>query len=373
MTTTNEVDGAGSAEPAGSFGAPRALLLVVGFAAAFIVISGLNAVSFIIGPVFLSLVLVITVYPAQQALVRRGARPWMGLMAGFILTLLILVVILGSVLLALAKFATLIPQYASEAEHKTDSLTSKLDSMGVNSDTQKALSDSFDPSTLLHFVTDILSGLASTAGAMFFLITVLMFMTFDAWHFPPLLEKARSSRPLLVDALAGFAKATRVYLVVSTIFGFIVAVIDTMVLAVIGVPAAAAWGVLAFVTNYIPNIGFVIGLVPPAIMALLAGGVGDMVLVIVAYCVINFILQSIIQPKFVADAVGLSPTITIVSLFFWAWALGAVGALLAVPLSLFVRAIFIDADPRTGWLRPFVWGSASTGKPPDTDGPAVQT
>ena len=64
------------------------------------------------------------------------------------------------------------------------------------------------------------------------------------------------------------------------------------------------WGLLAFITNYIPNIGFVIGLVPPAILALLEGGPGLMLTVIVVYSVINVIIQSVIQPKFVGDAVG---------------------------------------------------------------------
>ena len=45
----------------------------------------------------------------------------------------------------------------------------------------------------------------------------------------------------------------------------------------LGVPLALVWGVLAFVTNYIPNIGFVLGLVPPALFALLTGGPADAV------------------------------------------------------------------------------------------------
>ena len=105
---------------------------------------------------------------------------------------------------------------------------------------------------------------------------------------------------------------------------------------------------LAFITNYIPNIGFVIGLIPPAVLALLDGGPRLMVIVIVFYSVINVVIQSIIQPKVVGDVVGLSATITFLSLVVWTWLIGPLGAVLAVPLSLLTKALLIDADPRAG-------------------------
>ena len=115
---------------------------------------------------------------------------------------------------------------------------------------------------------------------------------------------------------------TRSYLIVSTVFGLIVAVIDTAALWVMGIPAPLLWGLLAFITNYIPNIGFIIGLIPVAVLGLLEGGVGLMLGVIAVYCLVNVVIQSVIQPKVVGDAVGLSATLTFLSLVFWAWVLG---------------------------------------------------
>jgi predicted PurR-regulated permease PerM len=97
-------------------------------------------------------------------------------------------------------------------------------------------------------------------------------------------------------------------------------------------------GLLAFITNYIPNVGFIIGVVPPAILALLAGGPQLMVIVIIVYCAINFVVQSIIQPRFIGDAVGLSVTVTFLALVFWAWLIGPLGAILDIPLTLRSRA-----------------------------------
>ena len=127
-------------------------------------------------------------------------------------------------------------------------------------------------------------------------------------------------------------------------FGFIVAVLDSAFLAFTPVPDPLLWGLLAFITNYIPNVGFIIGLVPPAALGLLIGGPGLMLLIIVVYIVLNFIIQSVIQPKFVGDAVGLSVSLTFLSLIFWVFVLGPAGAFLAVPLSLLAKALLVDVD-----------------------------
>jgi AI-2 transport protein TqsA len=117
-----------------------------------------------------------------------------------------------------------------------------------------------------------------------------------------------------------------------------------------GIPAAALWGVLSFITNYVPNIGFVLGLIPPALLALLSGGWGDLIAVVVLYSVLNFVIQTLIQPRFIGDSVGLSTTVTFVALLFWGWVMGALGALLAIPLTLLVKALLVDVDPRGHWL-----------------------
>ena len=109
-----------------------------------------------------------------------------------------------------------------------------------------------------------------------------------------------------------------------------------------------------------------IGLIPPAVLALLDSGVGLMLAVIAVYCVLNLVIQSVIQPKIVGDAVGLSTTLTFVSLVFWSWIIGPGGTVLAVPLSLLVRALLVDADPRARWLTPII---ANRPDEPETSGP----
>jgi AI-2 transport protein TqsA len=95
-----------------------------------------------------------------------------------------------------------------------------------------------------------------------------------------------------------------------------------------------------------------------------------MLTVILVYSVLNLVIQSAIQPKMVGDAVGLSPTLSFLSLVFWAWVLGPLGAVLAIPLSLLVRAVLVDADPAIRWLAPLVGGRDRSG-PGAADAPAV--
>jgi predicted PurR-regulated permease PerM len=93
------------------------------------------------------------------------------------------------------------------------------------------------------------------------------------------------------------------------------------------------------------------------VLGLLEGGPRLMLLVIAVYCVVNFVLQSVIQPRYVGDAVGLSGSVTVLSLVFWAWLLGPLGAFLGVPLTLLVKALMVDADPQAHWLKPLIASS----------------
>jgi AI-2 transport protein TqsA len=177
-----------------------------------------------------------------------------------------------------------------------------------------------------------------------------VFLSIESGGFGRRLALIAAERPHLPIALGLFARGTRSYLWVSTVFGGIVAIGDTVALMVIGIPLPVVWGLLSFITNYVPNIGFVLGLVPPAILALLDGGWTEFWTVVAVYALLNFVVQTLIQPRFVGDSVGLSMTVTFVALLFWGWVLGALGALLAIPLTLLLKALLVDVDPRGHWL-----------------------
>jgi predicted PurR-regulated permease PerM len=207
-------------------------------------------------------------------------------------------------------------------------------------------------------------------SSLVFLLCLMLFLSVEAGGIDRRLAAISIDRPGLAVALHSFAHGTRSYILVSTVFGAIVGVLDGVALAVIGVPLPVLWALLSFITNYVPNVGFVIGLVPPALLALLTSGVPAMLAVIGVYCVLNFVVQSLIQPHFVGDSVGLAMTTTFVALVFWAWLLGPLGALLAIPLTLLAKALLVDVDPTARWVTALAGSLApdprTTRRPPHT-------
>lgn len=337
-------------------GLPRALIVLTGFAAAGVVVLGLRQLSAVVGPTFLALVLVLGTQPMRAGMERRGVPRWL---AATLTVLTVYVALIGftvAMVVSVARFATMLPDYQPQMNRVLDAVVAWLARQGVGSDQIDQMMSGFDLSRLVGLAGDLVSGLVNLASSLFLVITLVLFMVADASRFSQRLTALPPGHENWVAALTSFGVATRRYLVVSTVFGLIVAVFDTVALAWMGVPLAVLWGLLSFVTNYIPNIGFVIGVIPPALIGLLEGGPRLMIGVLVAYSALNIVIQTIIQPKIVGDAVGLSTTLTMLSLVFWAFALGGIGALLAVPLTLLAKALLVDADPRTRWLTPLLTG-----------------
>ena len=300
-------------EPAPRSQLPRAVLVLLGMAAAVVAIGGMKAVADLLAPLFLALVLTVLAHPLRRWL-DRWMPSWVASAICILAVYLGIVVLAVAMFISIARFAELLPTYADQFQKQLHGLTSWLDKMGVSQADIKKAESSFDLGTLGGFFTDLLGQLFGMLTSLFFILSLILFMTFDASTFPRQLERAREVKPEMVGSLEEFAHQTRRYLGVSTVFGLIVAVLDTIALAMLGVPLPMTWGLLAFITNYIPNIGFVIGVIPPAILALLEGGPGLMLAVIAVYSILNVIIQSVIQPKVVGDAVGLSTTLSFFSL-----------------------------------------------------------
>jgi predicted PurR-regulated permease PerM len=340
------------------------------FAAALtIALAGARTIADIIGPVFLALVITISLHPIRIWLERHRLPEWAASVVLLLAAYLVLFLLSLALIVSIAQLAQLLPQYSDQLSQVVTDAGNTLKSLGVQQEQINAVVNAIDPGQLVALVGTALSSTLGVLSNLFFLIVLLFFMAFDTDSTRRSLAVLGTRIPDVAAALSSFARGARNYMGVTTGFGFIVAVLDGVALVIMGVPGAFVWAVLAFVTNFIPNIGFIIGVIPPAIIALLEGGPGLMIAVIVTYSVINFLIQSVIQPRVVGDAVGLTALFTFMSLVFWTWLIGPLGALLAVPLTLLARALLIETNPRLGWALPLIAGKAEPTEQPKPEQP----
>jgi predicted PurR-regulated permease PerM len=147
---------------------------------------------------------------------------------------------------------------------------------------------------------------------------------------------ARDHSPLAARFLA-FSTTLRGYIGVRAVLGLAAALINYVVLLILGVDHALLWGVLSFLLSFVPNIGFTLSLVPPMLLALMEGGWVRALIVFITYQVVNTVIDNIIGPRFVGKQMQISALLSFLSVVCWTWVLGPTGAVLAVPLTVLVR------------------------------------
>jgi AI-2 transport protein TqsA len=333
---------------------PRSVIVLLGAFGVVVVAAGIKGAAGIIAPAMLSLALTIAVLPIGAWARRHGWPGWLATLTALVAAYAILFSLLAGTVICLVKLVNLLPQYAGQSKDGTDQIDKWMSSLGISGETTTDALKKIDPSTIVNALTDVLGGIFGAAGSLFFLVTVMFFFVTAVPGFGPRMAALSRSKPELASSLGRFVTGTQRYLVMTALFGAIVAVLDTGALWLLGVPLALVWGFFSFITNFIPNIGFVIGVIPPALLALLDGGWQQMLLVILVYSALNVTIQTFIQPRYVGASVGLSAEMTFLSLVVWTFLLGALGALLAVPMTLLVRALFIDSDKRAAWVTPLI-------------------
>jgi predicted PurR-regulated permease PerM len=109
------------------------------------------------------------------------------------------------------------------------------------------------------------------------------------------------------------------------------------------------WGFIAFLLNYIPNIGSIVAAIPAVILAFIQYGIGSAIMVTAGYIVVNFIIGNVIEPRLMGRKLGLSTLVVFLSLIFWGALLGLVGAILSIPLTMTLKFAF-ESGESTKWI-----------------------
>lgn len=204
-----------------------------------------------------------------------------------------------------------------------------------------------DPRQLMSLVTALIGGIASVVSNLVLVLLIVVFMLFEATG-----AREKLSRILLresLDRVAGAAREVNKYLLVKTATSLATGILAGVWCAVWDVDLPLLWGLLAFLLNFIPTVGSIIAAVPPMLLGLLQHGLGPSMAVAAGYLVVNFTIGNFLEPRILGRALGLSPLVVFLSIVFWGWLLGPVGALLSVPLTMTLK-IFLANTEDGHWI-----------------------
>jgi len=151
------------------------------------------------------------------------------------------------------------------------------------------------------------------------------------------------------------------YMAIKTWMSLMTGCVVALWLYIIGVDYPLLWGLLAFLLNYVPNIGSIIAAVPAVLLALIQLGGGSAILAGAGYLVVNMAIGNFLEPRVMGKGLGLSTLVVFISLVFWGWVFGPVGMLLSVPLTMTIK-IALDSNEETRWASVLL--GSETGPPP---------
>jgi predicted PurR-regulated permease PerM len=146
-----------------------------------------------------------------------------------------------------------------------------------------------------------------------------------------------------------FSDTLNRYLVIKSSMSLATGVTITIALYILGVDYPVLWGIIAFMLNFVPNIGSVIAAIPAVLMALVQFGFAAAGWVALVYVVVNSVYGNLVEPKLMGRSLGLSTLVVFASLVFWGWLLGPVGMFLSVPLTMTMKIAF-EASDESRWL-----------------------
>ncbi len=208
-------------------------------------------------------------------------------------------------------------------------------------DGKTGLEDHIKPSSIVSIAGSVFTGIGNLMSDFFLVLLVVIFMLLEISMF---IKKMKLISTNSLRKMDNVMHNMNTYFGTKTITSMMTGVFVAIALAIIGVDFPLLWGFLAFLLNYIPNIGSVIAAIPAVLLALVQLGLTSAIETAVVFLIVNGVIGNIIEPKLMGKNLGLSSLIVFLSLIFWGWILGTVGMLLAVPLTMTIKIIFDSMD-----------------------------
>ena len=321
----------------------RFLLVVASFV---VVIAGIKAAAPLILPFMIASFIAMISLPLLNWLQRKRIPTALAVLITVTLALAVLVgmgVLIGG---SITKFTDEAPRYRERLAEMSMPIMHRLQSWGFDV-SEQAIGDLINPAAAMDVVTGTLRALAAVLSRSMLVFVIIVFILFEAAGFPAKLDAAFGKGPS--DRFDKIKHEVQRYLATKTVISLTTGSLVGAAMAIIGVDFALLWGALAFMLNYIPNLGSIIAAIPPLLLALIQLGPGHAVAVGVVFLAVNLTLGNLVEPYFMGRTMGLSTLVVFLSLVFWGWVWGPVGMLLSVPLTMIVK-IMLENTQDLRWI-----------------------
>lgn len=327
--------------------------LIVATASLFLIMLGVKTMAVIINPILLSVVITIAVLPLPQMFIQHGISSKWALVLTIVIVLGAIIILLAMVGGSIYALKLKIPDYANNIAERSQETSALFESAAS---IQESLAN-IDPASVSAIAGKAVGFVASALTQVFMTILIFIFMLSAAIAIPrdkgadKINEDSADDETIpFLGVVHKFTSDVTEYVNVTTVVNFLVGLGDMVMLMILGVDFAVLWGLLAWFLGYIPTIGFWLALIPPTILAWAEHGVTTGAIVFFGFVLINGSVQNFLQPKMMGDNLNISPLVVFISLFIWGWLLGAIGAILAVPMTLLIMTILEQFPP----MKPFV-------------------
>ncbi len=246
---------------------------------------------------------------------------------------------------SISGFSEKVALYEQNLVSTWESIYNMLHGQGLI-DEQFRISSFLKSDSIISSSKGFVTGFTKLISNPFLVFFIFIFMMLEVKSFGKKMQfLSKESLP----ELEKIVKNIRVYFGIKTITSFATGLIIYISLLVIGVDFALLWGLIAFILNFIPNIGSIVAAIPVVILAFIQLGVVKGIITGVVYLVVNSIIGSIIEPPLMGRNLGLSPLVVFVSLLFWGYILGPVGMLIAAPLTMILKIVFDTRENTRGF------------------------
>ena len=257
----------------------------------------------------------------------------------------VFILIIGT---SLDDFLDAIPRYQSRLTQEIDPIIQWIQELGFQLDKDMLLK-SIDPGASMRLVANMLSGLGGILTNSFLILLTVIFILFEASSFQQKVGAAFGDPKGTLAQVQKITEAVNNYLAIKTIVSLGTGVIVAIWVWVLGIDFPVIWGLLAFLLNFIPNLGSIIAAVPPVLLGYIQFGIGRALLVAAGFGVVNLVFGNALEPKLMGRQLGLSTLVVFLSLIFWGWVWGPAGMLLSVPITMVVK-IALESSPSTYWI-----------------------